>query len=377
MNSSDNRKLEKKEQTLENLSRPLKRHIISFLVGDKIINKSDKTNFPAGSFFFNLNTSYAVLAAQTIYNLVHRIEVNNTLTFIIQNPEILFIPFPIEIKDRHGQRIKGKPLQILAAADEFDHIKLKWGAKPKSLVALLRTCFKNPKDFDSQIQEQFRGVRTELQMARYVVGIKTFIEYVIESPDYPEDTPFETLVTIPYVKICRNIFLDKLKPDPDKIITSGLAWDCWHIFHVFQTIFMENVSALGGMFSVKSKLVMGVVYPALMARSQFSHLEIIMNDIHQTISAGKSPDHYDNVPEFLKDIGTTDSLVSQGAAYIELMKRLLEDYHHMVSISLSLPEKPVWPILKVRFASLLLNRNNNIEQLKSPENSSQSCCRIM
>jgi hypothetical protein len=83
------------------------------------------------------------------------IDVDETLKFAKQYPASLL--FEVEIKDPHGQRVRGTPLQILAAAGDRNPRELKADEKDYGLVERLHPCFpKGSSDFEMQLTDWFR-----------------------------------------------------------------------------------------------------------------------------------------------------------------------------------------------------------------------------
>lgn len=198
---------------------------------------------------------------------------SETLEFIRQNPKILSIP--VEIKDIHGQRLRGKPLQILAAAGEFNSTDMKAEAKPYGLVPLLYDCFPNPQDFKTQLEEHFKfgyGDITHKRMAHVKNVIEIFINDVVKNSDISNIGPINFGDLLNSLPIVRQ-FREAIKPNPNDVVTSGFAWDL-KIFIDFIQIFEANFKKLGGKSSNKSKFVEAVVWPALQARSSLCDLEV-------------------------------------------------------------------------------------------------------
>lgn len=142
----------KQKSILDRLPRRVRQYAISFLVG----NKAGKFNCnfifqKEPCFFVDLNISYAIEAT---HNLLNRIRVNETLECIKRNPEILSVQ--VQVKDIHGLKYRGKPLQVLASAHEFDPIEMKADAKPPhGLVPLLCSWKLKNFDFKNQLQKRF------------------------------------------------------------------------------------------------------------------------------------------------------------------------------------------------------------------------------
>ena len=213
-------------------------------------------------------------AMQIAHNLLWHLDIEETLEFARENPASLLVE--IEIKDPHGQRIRGTPLQILAAAGDRNPRELKVGEKDYGLVEKLRDCFpKGSVDSEKQLTEWFKRdtdkTETRKTMAPYLEEIKTFCQDVIDSKEITDDNPFiASLLELPIVEKFRKALL----PDPEHVITSGLLFDL-EIFLDFFKVWEANIPKLGGDWeSIKSDFFATVVYTTLQTRMQRIDFEI-------------------------------------------------------------------------------------------------------
>lgn len=233
------------------------------------------------TFLGNVAASYAT---QIAHNLLWHFDVDKTLELAKLNPASLLIQ--VEIKDPHGQRVRGTPLQIVAAAGDRNPRKMKRKEKDYGLVERLRPCFlKMPDEYNKQLKEWFERdlnkEETKKTMAPYVMAIEKLCQEIIDSKEITHDTPFETLLKLPIVEKFRKA----LTPDPNHVVTSGFLF-ALEIFLDFFTIwefnlqdkklyYDENRPNLGFSEYRKSRLFAAIVYPALQARVQRIDFEIL------------------------------------------------------------------------------------------------------
>lgn len=266
-------------------------------------------------------------ATQIAHNLLWHIDIDQTLELAKVHPESLLIE--VEIRDPHGQRIRGTPLQIVAAAGDTNPRFMKDEEKDYGLVERLRSCFpENSEDFDKQIAAWFLRdtykEETQKTMAPYVQAIMTLCRDIIESKEISEDVPFETLLKLPIAVKFRKALI----PDPNHVVTSGLLFDL-QIFVDFFEIWRANVnndeledmnedeksSNLGAANSLKSDLFAAIVYTSLQARVQRVDLEIFKKGIGNVIEDDHYPDQIDfskGIPEDLKGLGDTFFFIYYG-----------------------------------------------------------------
>lgn len=302
-----------KSVTLKNLSRDLNRHVISFLVGNSAAkfkpNSKPPEIYPAGSFLFNHQASYAIHIA---HNLLWQIDVEETLKLAAQYPESLLMT--VEIKDPYGQRVRGTPLQIVKAAGDRNTREMKAEEKPYGLVERLLPCFKNPNDYYNQLKawDKDSKAATEKTMAPYKKAIEILCQDIIASKDISDAVPFEELLKLPMVEEFRKALI----PDPNHVVTSGSLFDM-QIFLDFFAIWEANVNNdkvedkkranLDGWYSLKSDLFAAIVYPALQARCERCDYAIFKIGIGK-VSDGQIPDRLDfskGVPADLVGFGSS------------------------------------------------------------------------
>lgn len=247
------------------------------------------------TLFGNVTALYATKIA---HNLLWHIDIDSTLKFAKQNPSSLLVK--VEVKDPHGQRVRGTPLQILAAAGDFNPRKLKLTEKDYGLVERLRPCFPNKSEYDKQLEDWFQSdfnYETNRTISPYIRAIKTFCSEIIESKEITDDIPFTTLLKIPIAEKFRK----SLIPDPNHVVTTGLLFDL-RIFFDFFEIWQENAYKrwdgnkyrphLGGWNSLKGILFGAIVYSALQVRMQRIDLEIFKKGI-QKVYDNEMPKHMD------------------------------------------------------------------------------------
>ncbi len=331
----------------------LQRHSLSFLSHlpwdkkDNMIEKQkEKSNFrfgfpSKGSFFFECRASLVASAAtKALHNLAHRIKVNETLAFIEKNPNILqTLPFPIEIKDRSGRRIRRSSIiGALAALDEFEVVEVQEGAKPYALIPMVFSLFNGPENhfIKSQLQQQleeaseYRHKRaTEERNVRYLNEIEVLINEVTSCAEISkesDDESFEERLNLGFIQdFIKNAF----KPDPQDNGEEGIVWDCWqlhldyvHLLRAYANnddVEDKSRPTLGSLWSQKTDVVDTAVYLALLRCSQFCHLEISAAGIHHVASRRRGPVRFDcseGLPDYLSGIGTTHFFGYNGGKYV-------------------------------------------------------------
>ncbi len=273
-----------KPQNIEQLSQDVHENILSFLDDKKVgarkfklarqsyRDKYGKTCTP--TFFGNLNVLFVELAAKIAHNLLWHLNVEETLELARQHPNSLFTV--VKIKDPYDQWVMGTPLQIVAAARDFNTKKRGADEKDYELVERLRTCFpKDSDEYDKQLKKWFGSgskEATKKTMGPYISAIETLCKDIIESKEILEDRPFEELLKLPIVEKFRKA----LAPDAKNVVTSGFLFDI-QIFLDFFAIWKDNINDkvqdkarpnLGGRYSLKSNLFFAIAYPTLQARSQ-------------------------------------------------------------------------------------------------------------
>jgi len=338
MDAAKNRALvEQKTETVkpakERLPRNIQNHILSFL-GNKIgirdfkasscsYQTKDKKDLTT-TLFSNVNVLYNdQFTAQIAHNLLWHINVEETLALAAQNPESLLNV--VEIEDPYGQRVRGTPLQIVAAAGDRNTREMKAEEKNYGLVERLRPCFKNQNDFDNQLAAWFgpgSKEATQKTMAPYVAAIKTLCQEIIESKDISNAIPFEALLDLPIAEKFRKA----LAPNPKHVVTSGFLFDM-QIFLDFFAIFEANVNNdkiedkarpnLDGWWSPKSDLLDAIVYPALQGRSQRCDIGIFKKGVGN-VADGQIPDMLDyskGAPDSLAGLGKSHFFGFYGNKY--------------------------------------------------------------
>lgn len=332
---------EKNVSIFDRLPQPLKRHTLSFLVGNDIERYKRASVFgPSlngsleGSFFAECKASLVASAAtKAVQNLAHRIKVNETLVFMQSNPNIFqSLPFPIEITDRRGQPIKRDSImKVLVALDEFDVTKVKADAKaevkPHGLIPTVFSLFKEDNARNNQIknllQQQLKETSgpqheraSKERRDRYLREIEILIHNVIKCADVSNDWnagPFDDLFNLGLIQ---NFINNAFKPDPEDKGEWGVVWDCWQLYldHIAQLESYVNGDKakdksrpnLGG-WSRKAYLVAATVYMAFMRCSQFCHLEVFAKGT-SNVDDGVVPVRFDcskGLPAILVGIGST------------------------------------------------------------------------
>lgn len=121
-------------------------------------------NTPGLSFF---DTASLAVAA---HNLLWRKEVDKTLAFLKNNPELLFKV--VEIEDPYGQKVRGTILQIVAAAGDRNPRALKADEKPCGVVEKLYECFPNEQKhkYTEQLNDWFNQYNLNLMSAKKTYG---------------------------------------------------------------------------------------------------------------------------------------------------------------------------------------------------------------
>lgn len=244
------------------------------------------------TFFSNYLVLYKEPIKQMIHNLLFHINVEETLTaFAALTPEDQLTV--VELKDPHGQRIRGGAGEIVEAAG--DH----------ALGLRLRACYKNKEEYDRRLAAWFgagSNDATEKTMASYRKAIETLCQEIIECkyiPDKISDAAaFEKLLDLPFAKK----FRDALKPNRNHVVTSGLLFDMRQIFLDFFSIFEANTNDgkiqnklppnLGSWRSLKNDLFDAIVYPSLQARTQRIDYESLKKGIYN-VADGQVPDSID------------------------------------------------------------------------------------
>jgi len=246
----------------------------------------------AASTLFTACSALKGLTIEKAENLLHRKNVDETLAFIQENPAVLDIA--VEVKDIHGQRIKGTLLQILASAGEFNPIEMKPEEPPYGLLPLILSYFPDRDDLRDQLREWFSrpGEDATLQrMDRVREAIQTLIDEVADSKISDRDSLDEALLK--GLRIAEK-FRKAIQPDAKEVVTSGLVWDL-QIFIDFMDIFKANSGRLGRTrtWSRKSDFVDAVVWLALQAESSVSHLEVYRKGICNVVDSGQLPSRLD------------------------------------------------------------------------------------
>lgn len=252
----------------------------------------------------------ACYATEIAHNLLWHIDVDKTLKLAKQYPNSLLIE--VEVKDPYGQRVRGKPLQILAAAGDRNPKKM---PRDYGLVEKLRPCFKNREDYYQQLKEWFgrdpKKSQTQKTMAPYTNAMRALYQEILESKEITEDIPFESLLKLEMAEK----FKKALTPDPDHVVTSGLLFDI-KIFLDFLRMWMKGItdssdekehSNLGPLGSLKSDLFAAIVLPTLQARLQRIDLEIFKKGFWNVVNADhhipKPIDFSNGIPADLIGLG--------------------------------------------------------------------------
>jgi len=225
-------------------------------------------------FFDNVAALYATYATQIAHNLLWNIKIDETLELAKQYSQCL--DTIVEVKDPHGQRVRGKPLQIVAAAGDRNTKKVYSHREDFGLVERLRPCFPNPENYITQLKEWFapdvKKVETQKTMAPYVNAINTLCREIIESKEIKESSYDNPALQMQMAEK----FKQALIPNPKHVVTSGYLFD-FEIFVEFCNIWNANINALGNLSSVKSQLFASIVFPALLARVQRCDISIFKN----------------------------------------------------------------------------------------------------
>ncbi len=303
--------LEKKDNGQQNsllnyLPFDLRKKIISFLphcgAKPKKFKKTVYSLLSYNTLFFDINVFYFINATKATHNLLNRIQVENTLSLIRQNPQILFIS--VEVKDHHGQRLKGKLVQVLASAGEFNPIELEIGDTPYGLVHILEAYFPNRDDFTSQLAERFKPgheIVTQKRMERIEKAIEVLINDAIENKEILQDMALETLLNLP---IARK-FRASINPDPNDVVESGLVWDL-RIFITFIKLFEEKYEDLDFMWGKKCDFVDALIWSSLQKRSSLPDFEVFKKGIYN-VKKMSLPDRLDLAVDnsLLSELGIT------------------------------------------------------------------------
>lgn len=290
--------------------------------------KTDPNTYKYQSRLTLLGNITALYSQQIAHNLLWHIDVNNTLELAKQYPSSLLIP--VEIKDPHGQRVRGTPLQIIAAAGDYNTRKMKPEEKNYGLVERLRPCFPNPDDFDQQLKQWFEPDSekqiTNKLMAPYVSALITLGREIITSQElltpeppsgmhysrYPEF--FLESLRAPSVAKLRTKFIEALTPDPNHVVTSGFLFDLqifidfeeiWEAFATNSKVGDKERPNLRPFNHKEGTLFAAIAFPALQARVQRIDLEILIHGISSVID-GEIPQSIDfskGIPKDLNGLG--------------------------------------------------------------------------
>lgn len=320
-------KNEKKQRALElfkKLPRNVQNHALGFadnIVGEKRFNAAWSSYKSKGgeelktTLCSNCNVLFAdQLTARIAHNLLWQIDVEGTLALAAQHPESLLTV--VEIKDPHGQRVRGTPLQIVKAAGDRNTREMKGDEKPYGLVERLLPCFKDPKNYYDQLAawDKDSKAATEKTMAPYRKAIETLCRAIAENQEnvISDAVPFEELLKLPIVEEFRKA----LTPNPNHVVTSGSLFDM-QIFLDFFAIWEANINNdkvedkkranLDGWYSLKSDLFAAIVYPALQARCERCDYAIFKTGIGN-VSQGQGPDRFNfsnGIPEDLAGFGAS------------------------------------------------------------------------
>jgi len=322
--------------------RDMQRHTLSFLVGNgingiersKLASRFTVASAQKGSFFAECKASLLVSAAtKAVRNLAHRIKVNETLAFMRHNPNILqSLPFPIEIRDRHGRQIRRNCIiGALFALDELDVIEAKPEVNPSSLIPTIFSWFNKATDIRSshitrQLQRQLKEesnsrhkLATKNRRANSLKEIKVFINKVIECTDIlndSDDKPFEDLLNLKFIQ---DFITTAFSPDKNDNGEEGIVWDFWQLnldyIDLLKTYLLKKKKVgtelrphIGDWYSNKMRVVDTAVWLAFLRCSQFCHLEASATGIGNISHNRTPPVRFDcsmAYPDILVDIGLT------------------------------------------------------------------------
>jgi hypothetical protein len=331
---------------------PLRSLIFSYL-DDSKDDKSKYQNQLSRTLFGNVAALYETYATQIARNLLWHIDIEETLLLAKKHPECLNIE--VEVKDIHGQRVRGKPVQILASAKDVNLREMKPDEKPYGMVEQLRPCFSNDDDFVTQLQEYFGpGSEEEMKkrMTPYIDALNTFSEELIEAK-IPPGTPFEALLNLPIANKFRQMLLT---PDPSHVVLSGDIFDLQIVLSEFLKIFDTKTKRLGGLYSDKMDAFCVVVYGTLQRRGQCSDLEVVHRGVGPVVDSGQTPERLNfsqGLPKVFLELGVSHFL-SYSHAWLD-----------------GFPDNP--HLTTSPFIQLMSNKNINAAKLTRPQPSKNHC----
>ncbi len=219
----------------------------------------------------NMASLYERYAAQIAHNLLWHVDIDNTLRLANNHPE--FLNVEVEIKDIHGQRIYGKPLQILASAQDVNlH-----GPKPIGMVERLRSSFQDENDFRNQLNQYFNPASEEntmIRMAPYITAMQTFCSELINLT-ISSDLTYKKLLDSQITEKFRRSFA----VNSSQVVSAGLVFDLSYLLVEFSKLYNDNVQYLGGLYSPKTWTLFTVIYGTLQKRGQCCDIEIAYNGV--------------------------------------------------------------------------------------------------
>jgi len=231
------------------------------------------------TFISNIMAVYSGYATHITHNLIWNINVDETLVFAKENQACLTTKTAI-IQDPHGQKLQQTPLIALQMAGDRNPRKLQDDEKDYGLFERLGSL--DPKLAEAQLAEWRKDCAKASNIIKVpiIAAMNILCQQIIDSKEITDPADFETYLNLPIA----TQFREALKPDPKHVARGGFLFP-WTIFLDFMKIFEMNVNNgkvtdasrtnLGDLWSLKSDVFGGIVYPALQARvprCDFAHL---------------------------------------------------------------------------------------------------------